>query len=356
MGLSDGWRWLGTTTGLVAAASLGAGEVNAAEPTGATLVAIVTAEPSASLTRKVRAELQGLGLDVIVLRPPAEGSSQRAPLEQAARSVGAIAAIRLVVSSEGKVEIWVADRVTGKALVRELDAPTSTGGGSDASVAVGAVELLRASLMELHAPDPPRGEVPATPAVTSLALPDTRPTRLTQPWIPRLGIAVSAGAELGVAGVGPSFAAGVDVGVRVAGGLVLRVAGRGSPGASRLHTASGAIDVQWQQASAMASYELADAAAPWIPSLAVGVGATHVTASGTASSPYMGTSEDGWFTTPLAGAGLAWTLARGLRLRVEALAGWAIPSADIHTPTGTPARWGAPVLLPSLSLEVLWAP
>ena len=101
---------------------------------GATLVAIVTAEPYSSLARRVRAELQGLGLDVLVLKPPDEGSPSRAPLERAARSVGAVAAVRLVASSEGKVEVWVADRVTGKAVVRELDAPES--GASDAVVAV----------------------------------------------------------------------------------------------------------------------------------------------------------------------------------------------------------------------------
>src|SRR5580693_842067 len=136
---------------------------------GATLVAIVTAEPNSSLTRRVRAELEGLGLDVIVLKPPDEGSPSRAPLEQAARSVGAVAAVRLIASSEGKVEVWVADRVTGKAVVRELDAPA--GGTSDAAVAIGSVELLRASLMELHSGEPPHGDVSASDEIRSLALP-----------------------------------------------------------------------------------------------------------------------------------------------------------------------------------------
>src|SRR5882672_4865044 len=136
---------------------------------GATLVAIVTADPTSSLTRRVRAELEGLGLDVIVLKPPDEGSPSRAPLEQAARSVGAVAAVRLIASREGKVEVWVADRVTGKAVVRELDAPES--GASDAAVAIGSVELLRASLMELHSGEPVRGDAPADDKIQSLALP-----------------------------------------------------------------------------------------------------------------------------------------------------------------------------------------
>src|SRR5260221_13907158 len=120
---------------------------------GATLVAIVTAEPNSSLTRRVRLELQGLGVDVIVLKPPDEATTSRAPLEQAARSVGAVAAVRLVASSVGKVEVWVADRVTGKAVVRELDALGS--GASDAAVALGKVEPARARFVGL-----PSGEAP----------------------------------------------------------------------------------------------------------------------------------------------------------------------------------------------------
>ena len=137
---------LGVAAAIVA--STVAHAASAYAESGAALVALVTAEPNASLTRRVRAELQGLGVDVIVLDPPDEGSPSRAPLEQAARSVGAVAAVRLIASREGKIEVWVADRVTGKAVVRELDAPGR--GASDAAVAIGSVELLRASLMELH--------------------------------------------------------------------------------------------------------------------------------------------------------------------------------------------------------------
>src|SRR5580700_1485508 len=164
------------------AASIFVSSCRASAESGATLVAIVTAEPNSSLTRGGRAELRGLGVDVIVIKPPDEGSPARAPLEQAARSVGAVAAVRLIASSEGKVEVWVADRVTGKAVVRELDAPA--GGTSDAAVAIGSVELLRASLMELHSGEPPRGDVSASDKIRSLALPSS-----AEPAAPRLGLA-----------------------------------------------------------------------------------------------------------------------------------------------------------------------
>jgi len=144
----------------------------ASAETGATLVAIVTPDPASALTRRVRAELAALGVDVIVIRPPEGSSVSRTPLEQAARNVGAAAAVRLVPSTEGTVEVWVADRVTGKAVVREL--PASGTGASDAAVAVGTVELLRASLMELHSGESPRGEVAPTPQIVALALPVSR--------------------------------------------------------------------------------------------------------------------------------------------------------------------------------------
>jgi hypothetical protein len=316
---------------------------------GATLVAIVTAEPAASLTRRVRAELEGLGVDVIVLKPPSEGSTSRAPLEQAARSVGAVAAVRLVSSSGGKVEVWVADRVTGKAVVRELDAPGS--GASDAAVALGTVELLRASLMELHSTEPPHGDAPATDKVRSLALKSS-----SAPWVPRLGVTVGAAAELGIRGLGPSANAEVDVWARVAPRLGARVVGLVSLTAAHAMTAAGAVDLQAQWLGVMAAYSFVDPSSPWEPRVSAGVAVGRVTTTGTAVPPYRSSSDDSGFVAPLAGAGLAWSFTRGLRLRGDGLAAWALPSLEVRTPTSAVGRWAAPALVVSLGVEVLWGP
>src|SRR5262245_56576836 len=107
---------------------------------GSALVALVTADPVAPITRAVRRELEALGLEVIVIRPPAEATMARAPLEQAARNVGAIAAVRLVSSGKG-AEVWVADRVTGKTVIRTLlDHSNEAAGGDASAIALGAVE------------------------------------------------------------------------------------------------------------------------------------------------------------------------------------------------------------------------
>jgi hypothetical protein len=79
-----------------------------------------------------------------------------------------------------------------------------------------------------------------------------------------------------------------------------------------------------------------------------------VSTTGTASAPYVSASDAAWFAAPLVGAGLAWSFARGLRLRGEVLGGWALPSATVHTPTETVAHYGAPLVSLSLGIEVLW--
>ena len=127
------------------------------------LVVLVASDPASQAARRLSKELQGIGIDVLVLKATPENSSGRESLERSARSVGAIAAVRLVASGGG-TEVWVADRITGKTVIRELMGPTGADAEPD-DVAVGAVELLRASLMELHSPNPPRGEAEAPQVV-----------------------------------------------------------------------------------------------------------------------------------------------------------------------------------------------
>jgi hypothetical protein len=339
---------LGAAAAIVAAALLTNDHRAHAESSGATLVAIVTAEPGSALTRRVRAELEGLGLDVIVLKPPDEGSPSRAPLEQAARSVGAVAAVRLIPSGEGKVEVWVADRVTGKAVVRELDAPES--GTSDAAVAIGSVELLRASLMELHSGEPPHGDAPATARIQAIALPSGPPR------VPRLGLGAGAGAELGLRGLGPSADADASVWVRVVSHLGARFVAHTSLSPAHVETPSGAVDVRSQLFGAMAAWDFVDPSSAWVPNLSLGIAAAHVSTTGTAVSPFVSASDARWYAAPIAGIGLAWAFVPGLRLRVDGLSAVTLPPAHVTTPTTAVGWWGGPAVLVSLGVEVLWGP
>jgi hypothetical protein len=336
---------LGVGAAVVASALVAPAEARA--ESGATLVAIVTAEPNASLTRRVRAELEGLGVDVIVLKPPDEASPSRTPLEQAARSVGAVAAVRLVASREGKVEVWVADRVTGKAVVRELDASGS--GASDAAVAIGSVELLRASLMELHSGEPPHGDAPATEKIQSLALAPAPP-------VARLGLAAGAGAELGVRGLGPSADADIGLWIRVVSHFGARLLAHASLSPSHVTTPSGGVDARSQLFGALATWDFVDASARWVPSVSAGMAAAHVSTTGTAAPPFVSATDARWSAAPVAGVGLAWSFATGLRLRADGLAALTLPPVHVTTPTTAVGWWGAPALFVSLGVEVLWGP
>ncbi|HEX3771234.1 MAG TPA: hypothetical protein VHV30_10235 [Polyangiaceae bacterium] len=340
-----------------ALASLAAPEARA--QSGATLVAIVTSDPTSSLTRRVRAELEGVGLDVIVLKPPDEATTSRGPLERAARSVGAVAAVRLVASSEGKVEVWVADRVTGKAVVRELDASES--GASDAAVAIGSVELLRASLMELHSSEPPHGDAPATPKIEALALPASpdasrdASSSSRGSALPRFGLAAGAGAAFGVRGLGPSADANLSLWLRATSRLGARIVGATSLSPAEVTTPAGGVEVRSLLVGAMAEVALADPTSTWVPSLAAGVAAAHVAATGTAVPPYVSGTGAAWAAAPLGDLGLAWSFAPGLRLRGDALVAWALPQVQVRTPTTDIGGWGDPAVMVSLGLEVLWS-
>jgi hypothetical protein len=259
-----------------------------------------------------------------------------------------VAAVRLVASSEGKVEVWVADRVTGKAVVRELEASES--GASDAAVAVGTVELLRASLMELHSGEPIHGDAIASEKVRSLALPSSAR------GAPRLGLSAGGGAELGVRGLGPSADANIGVWVRIASRLGATFVGHSSVSPAHVSGPSGAVDVRSQLFGAMATYAFADPSSAWVPSVSVGVAAAHVSATGTAVPPFVSASDAAWCAGPLGGFGLAWSFAPGLRLRTDGLAAWAVPPVHVTTPAADVGSWGAPALIVSLGLEVLWRP
>jgi hypothetical protein len=105
---------------------------------------------------------------------------------------GALAALWLHVREDGRVEAWVGDRVTRKAVQRTWDAPATY--AARATLALKAVELLHASLLELQLLGPSeRAEVPeAAEAVVRpfVREPKTKPHALFGTGV---GLAVTGG-------------------------------------------------------------------------------------------------------------------------------------------------------------------
>lgn len=130
-----------------------------------------SAETEETFTR-LEAELRAGGFEVRV-ETLATGETRTA-LEDAITRNDAAAAITIqqAPGSSGRPEVWVRDRLTGKLVVREDVAAE----GSPSVIAIHAVELLRASLIELRDPapgQPPSDDVPDP--VKKLIGPETGP-------------------------------------------------------------------------------------------------------------------------------------------------------------------------------------
>jgi hypothetical protein len=145
-----------------------------AEASSSGTILLVVDERAVALATRVAAELETLGFAV------ESQTREPKPLELAAeaRRAGAFAAIGIGPTAQGSVEITVLDRVTGKTLRRELLGRSLGDPTTRELVALRASELLRASLMEIEAPHPPRGELPATPVVARVA---TAPETIRRP-------------------------------------------------------------------------------------------------------------------------------------------------------------------------------
>ncbi len=133
-------------------------------------VAVVRGEHEADpegLEPRLRAELESAGFEVVIVR--VEQPASRDQLEATARRTESFAAIALIRPAGGEaVDVWVIDRVTGKTVLRRIEAPTASA-ETGSILAVRAVELLRASLIELHLRTTPSGEIEPEPEVERFA-------------------------------------------------------------------------------------------------------------------------------------------------------------------------------------------
>jgi hypothetical protein len=99
---------------------------------------------------RTEAELAAAGFDVLVRELAA--ADARAALEQAAAAHDAAAAIAVLPAAGATAaDLWVADRVTGKTLVRQVRVDELPPHERPRALAIRAVDLLRASLIETTA-------------------------------------------------------------------------------------------------------------------------------------------------------------------------------------------------------------
>jgi hypothetical protein len=341
---------------LIACAALAAGASRAedarADPAhqeAASTIAVVCA-PGDRFGLRIVAELESLGFRAEVLDPSAEPAS-RASLKASARQAGAIAAIRAVPSERG-VEVWIADRVTGKTVLRDM---VNDGGtpDRDAALALRVVELLRASLLEVTLPAPSRGEVPATPEIREkIGVPEQKALAPSSP--PALRFSLAPGLLLSPGGFGAS--ASLDLGIdwmpsEHAGVIALAAIPLTS---ARIEGTQGSVDLTVLLAGGGARFLFTTRESLWGPTMDLGVMAVSLRSAGTASAGFVASAPSAVTAAPFARLGLSFELTRSFRLRADVLAGVVAQGVSIRFAQHEIATWGKPLVLTSVGVDFGW--
>ncbi|AUX46466.1 hypothetical protein SOCE26_079720 [Sorangium cellulosum] len=313
---------------------------------------------------RVVAELESLGFRVELLDPAAEPVS-RASLEASARQAGAIAAIRAIPSGRG-VEVWIADRVTGKTVLREMASRAGDGGAEeldDAALALRVVELLRASLLEASLPEPPPGELPATPEIREKlrvpapsALADAPAPAHPQPapaHAQELHVSLAPGVLLSPGGLGAAVSA--DLGLAwMPSEHVGVVAFAAIPLTSARHERPD-LSVDLSALLVGGGVRFTPRARRWAPSADLGLAALSLRTAGLVAGADATTGESSAVTVaPFTRLGLAFAVTPWLRLRADVLTGAIVQGVSVQIEGNEIATWGRPFLLSSAGVYIRW--
>jgi hypothetical protein len=312
---------------------------------GALIAVVRDADSDERTLTRLRAELDALGLRVVEVSAPTGAESPR-NLERAARDVGAFAALR-IVSWERGIEVWIADRVTGKTVLRELVA--APGEATDEVVALRAVELLRASLLELELPQAHAGEVPAPPAVQRLV---SRPRRLGSSFAPHFELDLGAGALLSPGGVAPTWQLVVSGRVVVVPRLGFEVTLSLPTLPSTIDEPEGSAEMSVFMGGVGLAAELLPRTSPWLLRAAAGAGAAALRLVGSARPAYVGRTDTVVVALPYGRLDLLYRIGPIFRLGGSIGAGLAFPRAAVSFADRRVATWGRPAGSGALLLEL----
>ena len=246
----------------------------------------------------------------------------------------------------------ILDRVTGKTVHRELTVSTPADPAAAELIATRTVELLRASLMELASPHPPRGEVPVTAEVRALAPPPT----MTAAPARRFGIiSVAAGPAVLYS---PEWRAGGDL---VAGLTWMATSRFGVEGSvlvplvpARVSTAEGHAELAVTLCRLGGVVRWGPRSSPVAVRSVAGLALGSLAFEGAAQAPYAGVRDHLWSWSPYLGSGLGWQVAPSFGLRADVAVGVDASHTVVRFAGREVADWGRPWLAGSAALELSW--
>jgi hypothetical protein len=303
---------------------------------------------------RLRAELLGSGFEVLTVADPATAVTP-ANLEAAAERTAAAAAIAIDQPADSVTgDVWVTERVTGKTLLRHLRAePGSTDAPS--VFALRAVELLRASLLELNEAHPPRGSVPAEPALRAWVAPSVSATPEAAPAAPRRPtVSVTMGASVFASPGG--LPAGLGPTLLVAWTPVPKWFGEiawSGPANRSIDDVSGTVNLYELMAVARVRFDPLPQGAKIRPFAVTGFGAYRLGVNGIASGDNTGADASVWAGLGLLGAGLRLQTGESVGLHME-LDVFATTTRPVIVTAASESYTGRPGLLGTGGVELRW--
>jgi hypothetical protein len=259
---------------------------------------------------RLRAELQGAGFEVVeVERAPGDPRSE---VEDAAPDASSFATIAISRADNGAfADVWISDRLTGKTVVRRLE--VGAGPSATAVLAIRALELLRASLLEIAATTPPSEPPMSAPNDVVKWVAPALPPAPASPILQGAALGVGALALHGLRGIGLAVGPTVNFS-HGAGPWFLRVMLAGPLIGPELRAAAGSSTIR-QELGALALGWASDPK-PLGGFAWVGAGGFDLHTNGSAVAPYRGIS--GNVASFLCAAGLGGLARIGPRVAVTA--------------------------------------
>jgi hypothetical protein len=290
---------------------------------------ILLVPASEAISGRVKAELEALGFEV-ALSPMTQ--DDRPALEAAAREYQALAVLRI---AKAGIEVWVMDRLTSSTVLRERVTERDEG-----LLAVRAVEVLRASLLEVAAPTFVSREPPLPPAV---APPPTLPTASLElgPAIALSpgGVPVTAQAALAFRWYPmPRF----DLAVMVLAPTV----------PATVRSTEGSTTAFLSAVGLQGDFLIAERTATFNARVGAGVGLLWSHLEGSAVSPFEGRVENVWLPLPFLRAGASRALGSTVRLWLDVGVAITPSRLVIHFAGREVANFGRPMVFSTLALEV----
>jgi hypothetical protein len=329
-------KWHGWLTLFLASASALPAYGDPAPPPAAApaVVAIADAAADDPIVTRLRAELGAAGLGLVDVSALRKASGRMA----LARELSADAKLALRVTPTG-AEVWRVDERSGELRLLQSINRDAAEDDDGAAFTVRLVEVVRAELKPTEAKVSRRRETPSEP-------PPPPPERRA------LTFDVAAGASLSPGGIAaaPTFVVGGSwLPIEHIGVAVLAVA---SPFDSRLSGPEGESAVWTGLAGAGLVAEPTKTTAALGARFELGLAAAWVHMDGEATPPYRSGSATLVAALPYLRPSLRWRALPALALRLDTIAGVALPQPAIVFAGREVALWGRPLVVASAGIEL----